>query len=81
MFYTYVIYSKTKDKYYIGYTHNLKLRLHRHNAGWSKSTKSGIPWEIAYYETFHKKAEAIKREKHLKRMKSKKFLEKLVKER
>jgi len=43
MFFTYILYSDTKDRYYIGHTHDFELRLERHNAGWSKSTKSGIP--------------------------------------
>ena len=38
MFYTYIIYSKSKDKYYIGYTEDLKFRLERHNSGGSRST-------------------------------------------
>jgi len=33
MYFTYIIYSKSKDKYYVGYTHDLKLRLERHNTG------------------------------------------------
>jgi len=46
MYFAYILYSKAKDRYYVGHTHNLELRLERHNSGWSRSTKSGIPWEI-----------------------------------
>jgi len=41
MYYTYIIYPDSKDQYYVGHTHDLKLRLERHNLGWSWSTKSG----------------------------------------
>ena len=78
MYLTYIIYSKSKDKYYVGYTHDLKLRLERHNSGWSKSTKSGISWELVYHEKFETKSEAIKRENEIKRKKSKKYIEELI---
>ncbi len=33
-----------------------------HNLGVTKSTKSGRPWQIVYYEEYESKSEAIKRE-------------------
>ena len=72
------MYSERKEKYYIGHTHDLKLRLERHNHGWTKSTKAGIPWKIVYYETYETKSEAYKREIELKRLKSRKLIEKLI---
>ena len=78
MYYTYIIYSKSRNNYYVGYTQNLKLRLERHNCGWSRSTKSGIPWEIVYEEEFSSKTEAIKREHEIKNRKSRKYLENLI---
>jgi putative endonuclease len=78
MFYTYIIYSKSKAKYYIGYTHNLEKRLTRHNSGWSSSTKAGIPWKLVYFEEFDTKSKALKREYELKRMKSRKYIEELI---
>jgi putative endonuclease len=44
--YLYILYSSKIDKFYIGHTSDLSLRLSRHNAGWGKYTKRGIPWEI-----------------------------------
>ncbi len=78
VFYTYIIYSKSTNKYYVGYTHDLGLRLERHNTGWSKSTKSGIPWELVYNEKFETKSEAIKRENEIKKKKSRKYIEELL---
>ena len=67
MFYTYVLYSKSFNKIYIGFTSNIKGRITAHNhpsnKGW---TKSFMPWEILFYETFNTKTEATNREKELK---------------
>ena len=78
MFYTYIIYSGTNDRFYVGHTHDLNLRLERHNNGWSKSTKSGIPWKLVYYEEFETKSNAMKREYEIKRKKSRKYIERLI---
>jgi len=76
--YVYILYSPSKDSYYTGYTADLEKRISRHNAGWSRSTKSGIPWKIVYTESFKMKADAIKREKVIKRKKSRRFIEQLI---
>jgi putative endonuclease len=78
--FTYIIYSQTKNRYYIGSSKNIKERLIRHNAGATKSTKPGRPWSIVYFEKFESKSDAIKREFHLKRMKSKIFIENLIRQ-
>ncbi|MBC8415624.1 MAG: GIY-YIG nuclease family protein [Candidatus Cloacimonetes bacterium] len=78
MDFTYILYSKSKDNYYVGHTHDLKLRLERHNSGWSRSTKSGIPWQLVYYEEYETKSEAIKREYEIKRKKSRRYIETMI---
>jgi len=78
MFYTYIIYSESTDKYYIGHTHDLILRLQRHNEGWTRSTKAGIPWKLIYSEKYQTKSGAMKREYEIKRMKSRKYIEDLI---
>jgi putative endonuclease len=77
-YFTYIIKSKIKDRYYIGSTDNLNRRLTMHNEGNTISTKPYIPWQLVYYEKFAVKSEALKREKHLKKMKSKKYIEWLI---
>jgi putative endonuclease len=76
--YTYIIYSSSTDRYYVGHTQNLSLRLERHNSGNSRSTKHGIPWEIVYFEVYSTKSEAMKREYEIKRKKSRKYIEELI---
>ena len=60
MWFTYILYSESIDKYYVGHTDDLNWRLERHNSGWGKFTKRGIPWTLAYTEEFQKKYESIK---------------------
>ncbi len=78
MWYVYIIYSKKIDRYYVGYTDDLEWRLERHNSGWGKYTKRGIPWELVYDEKHKTKSEAIKREREIKRKKSRKYIEGLI---
>jgi len=80
MYYTYIILSESTDKYYIGHTHDLELRLSRHNDGWTRSTKAGIPWQLMYSEKYMTKSEAMNREYEIKRMKSRKYIDDLMKE-
>lgn len=77
-YFTYIIKSKITDRYYIGETDNLQRRITLHNEGNSISTKAYIPWEIVYFEKFDTRTEAMKREKQLKKMKSKKYIEWLI---
>lgn len=77
-FFVYIIYSPTLDKYYIGYSHNPEERVIEHNAGATKSTRSGRPRELVYTEGFKDKTEAIKRERKIKGMKSRKYIENLI---
>ena len=60
--YVYILYSNTKDRYYIGSTSDIDERLKRHNAGATQSTKSGKPWKAVYTKQFDSKSEALKYE-------------------
>ncbi len=73
-----IIDSKKIDSYYVGYTDDLEWRLERHNSGWGKYTKRGIPWKLVYTESFESKTEAIKMEGEIKKKKSRKYIEKLI---
>jgi putative endonuclease len=78
MYVVYILYSLSKDQYYIGHTSNLEDRLKRHNARRSKATKHGIPWQVKYTQSFTTKSLAYRRELQLKAMKSKVFIENLI---
>ena len=73
-----VLYSQSRDRYYIGSCANVEQRLIRHNAGATLSTKSGKPWNVVHTETYPTKTDALKREINLKRLKSRVYLENLI---
>jgi putative endonuclease len=77
----YIIYSRLLDKYYIGYTEDLELRISQHNQGhYSDSyTKISDDWQLFYLINCDSKNQAIKIETHIKKMKSKIYLENLKK--
>ena len=66
MYYIYILKSKITNRHYIGSTEDLSKCLIIHNKGKVRSTKSGIPCEIIYSETFEKRSEAFKREQFFK---------------
>ena len=80
MFYTYVLYSKSYNKIYIGFTSNIDSRLlaHNHlsNKGW---TKAYMPWELLYIEEYSLKTEAMRRERELKSSNGRNFIRSLIK--
>ncbi len=67
MFYVYIIYSLSFDKYYRGYSENPLRRLEQHNRGESNYTKSFGPWSLVFVQSFELKKDALKREKVLKK--------------
>lgn len=79
MFYTYILYSESLNKYYIGYTSDLEERVARHNRGGEKFTSKGQPWKLVYSEEYDSKELAHKRERQIKKWKSKVMIEKLIK--
>ena len=81
MWYVYIIYSSKIDRYYVGITENLNLRTERHNLGWGRYTKRGIPWVMVYSEKYHTKANALKRENEIKMHKNRIYIERLIKNR
>ncbi len=79
MHYVYVLKSKKDNKFYVGYTKNLKLRFEVHSKGKVKSTKNRLPMQLIYYEACLDQQDATKREKHLKTFYGKLFLKKRLK--
>ena len=77
-YFVYIIYSASRDSYYVGSCDHMDKRLNDHNKGRSKSTQVGRPWELKYYETYVTRSEARKRESEVKRKKSRKYREWLV---
>ncbi len=78
LWFVYVIQSLTDESYYVGHTHDLTLRILHHNDGWTQSTKTRGPWKLVYSEVCVSKSEAMKRERQIKSMKSRKYIERLI---
>ncbi len=76
--FTYILYSERLGKYYIGACTNMERRLYEHNIGHSIFTSNGIPWELKYCEEHQNLGEAKKRERQIKKTKSKKYIEELI---
>ena len=78
MYYTYIIYSRSVDKFYVGQSANVELRLEFHNSGESRYTSKANDWELVHVEEYLTRTEAIKRENEIKRKKSRKYIEHLL---
>ncbi len=79
MWKVYIIYSEKIDRYYTGITEDLPWRLERHNQGWGRFSKRGIPWIVVHTEEFENKSAALTREREIKNRKSRAYIESLVK--
>ena len=65
-FYTYTIFSLKDEKFYTGYTIDLKRRLQEHANGLSKATRFRRPFLLIHYEYFINETDAKARERFLK---------------
>jgi putative endonuclease len=77
-FITYIIYSPSLDKFYIGHTSNINERLIKHNSNHKGFTGGVNDWVIVYQEIFPTKEDAYHREREIKKWKSRKMIEKLI---
>lgn len=79
LYYVYILYSESSNKYYVGYTGgNIQERLRKHNTNHKGFTGRYNDWKLVYQEVFIDKIEAIEREKKIKSMKSRIYIEKLI---
>ncbi|OGJ05714.1 hypothetical protein A2456_00070 [Candidatus Nomurabacteria bacterium RIFOXYC2_FULL_36_19] len=80
MGYLYILKSEKNGRYYIGSTNNLERRLAEHNSGHTASIKNLLPLRLVFSKIYANLKEARKMELHLKRMKSRSILEKIIEE-
>ncbi len=80
MFYTYILHSKHKDKFYIGCSENPDERLKKHNSKNKGFTNQASDWEIVFIKSFEHKIEALGYERTIKNWKSRSLIIKLVSE-
>jgi putative endonuclease len=83
MFYIYILYSRSSDKYYIGSTADVNRRFEEHNNPQvnTKYTAKHLPWEIKiYFECSDSRGNCLLIERFIKNQKSRAFLQKLIAE-
>jgi len=77
IFYAYLLRSEQNPKrFYYGFSSDLKKRLKVHNQGGNVSTKTGVPWTLAWYGGFESESAAIAFERYLKTASGKAFARK-----
>ena len=74
MYITYIIFSSTIQKYYVGQTGDLIRRLEEHNRGKTPFMSRGVPWILIYSKEFSSRSEAIKLESFIKKRGAARFL-------
>ena len=77
----YILYSKSLDKYYIGFSQeSMESRLKKHNISFYEKafTTVTLDWEIYLVIICQTISQAIKIEKHIKKMKSRVYIENLL---
>jgi len=81
MWFVYVIYSRSIDKYYIGQTADIQRRLEQHNSHFYKysATTQADDWILFHIIECESRRQAIQIEKHVKSAKSRKYLSDLKK--
>ena len=80
MYSCYILFSATLNRYYIGYTGDLlEERIRRHNSYHKGFTGKTSDWELKYKEIYKDKSDAYEREREIKRWKSRKKIEALLK--
>jgi putative endonuclease len=79
MFFVYILFSKSRDSYYVGSTGDeLISRIRRHNSKHKGFTGSASDWELMYHENYTDKPQALSREREIKSWKSRKRIEQLI---
>jgi putative endonuclease len=79
MYYVYVLFSTKDNKFYTGFTDDLKRRIAEHNSGGVQSTVKRRPLKLVYYESCLNKKDALHREKYLKTTFGKQYIRNRIK--
>jgi len=80
MYYTYVYYSLSDKRFYIGYTNNIERRMCEHRKGKVVSTSKRNDLKLVFYEAYFSEEDAKRRERYFKTTKGKKVLRQMLKE-
>src|ERR1043166_9138763 len=81
MYFVYILYSPSSNIYYVGHSDDVDRRVNEHNNPVrTKFTSKHLPWQlVAVIEISNSRGEAMKAESYIKKRKSRKYIEKLIK--
>lgn len=66
-YYVYILQSESdRNRFYVGFTHNLKTRLKEHNSGKNPHTAKAKPWKIKTAIAFDDRQKVLDFERYLK---------------
>ena len=77
-FFVYILFSETKNRFYIGFTSDMQQRIMRHNQKSKGFTGNVNDWKIVYTEKYNSKEEAYTREQQIKSWKSRIKIQELI---
>ena len=80
MYFTYILFSSSKRRYYIGCTNDLAGRIRRHNCLHRGYTGNNDDWVLVWQKKFENKNLALSEERKIKNWKSRLMIEKLISE-
>ncbi|MHB8636061.1 MAG: GIY-YIG nuclease family protein [Fimbriimonadaceae bacterium] len=78
MFFTYILWSESLGKFYVGQTQDLDSRVSFHNRGHVKFSSAGVPWVLVHAESHASRKAAVSREREIKGWKSSEAIRRLI---
>ena len=75
---TYILYSESLDRYYVGHSQNVDDRLANHLHNHRGYTARAKDWRVVYSEKFNSREAAYAREREIKKWKSRVKIEHLI---
>jgi putative endonuclease len=78
MYFVYILYSTSGDRYYIGCTNDIDGRIRRHNTKHKGCTGSQCDWTLVWKMEFEEKSAALAEEKKIKAWKNRMRIKELI---
>jgi len=75
MYVVYIMFSASLNKYYVGSTIHVSIRIEEHNRGKSPFTKKGIPWNLIHHIECESHSNAVQLENKIKKRGIRRYLE------
>lgn len=77
-YYSYAIYNLESNRFYYGFTLDLKKAEQAHNLGQVEQTRDSSGWKIVFHEGFATKQEAIRRSRFYRTVAGQRFLKNVL---